>query len=67
MIVPSIKQFKTEQLINNFKERHITIAVIRFAIAPPIVLFGLISGANFLVNFGPIFEAMKSPKRTAQK
>ena len=59
--------FKIEKSIKIFNERQIKHAVIRFAIAPPIVLFGLISSANFFVNFGPIFEAIKSPRRTAQK
>ena len=65
--IPKNKVSSIEKFTTNTSEEQIMQDVIKFAIAPPIVLFGLISGANFLVNFGPTFEAMKSPNRTAKK
>ena len=49
IIVPRNKHFTIEKSMKNFSETQIRQDVIRFAIAPPTVLLGLISGANFIV------------------
>ena len=67
IIKPKNKHSNIEKLTTKTNNEQIIQEVIKFAIAPPIVLFGLISGASFLLNFGPIFEAMKSPHKIAKK
>ena len=64
---PNNKHFKIGKFIKNFKERQTKQALIKLATAPPIVLFGLTSGANFFVNFDPTIDAIKSPIKTATK
>lgn len=67
MVVPKSKHLIIEKSIKKFNERQRIQAVIKFAIEPPIVLLGLISRANFFVNFGPTCEATKSPDKTVIK
>ena len=64
---PQIRHLSIEKSTKYVKERQITQDVTKFAIAPPIVLFGLISGAIFLLNLGPTLDATKSPANTAIK
>lgn len=64
---PNNKLSNIVKLTVNISVEQIRQEVVKLAIAPPIVLLGLISGANFFVNLGPIFDATKSPKRMAKK